>query len=632
MQVLTHWLWRLLPGNPMVVRIVQGGSVRMRDLWLRMGYLGALILLVFIGLMAGEGMGTNVSMSDLAKAGTKVFAVIAYGQVILVCLLAPLFMASAISQEQSAKTYDILLTTPLTNMQIVLGNLFGRLFFILSLLASGLPLFAVLLIFGGVRSSSVFIAFAVAASTAIFVGAIAVFMSVMRVGGRKAVFAFVISIAAYLLAAYLIDLIIIRKFFPAGGGAFFTTLLTPFHPLLVLEASISSSVYQIRSEDAISQYSFITRYLLAQPLHAYLFITSFISLALITWCAIVLRNVGRGSSKIVLYLKEKLRMRPEGERRRKPRNVTGRNPIAWRESHTRGNAFNAVVSRYGFVILGLLLAIGWLGSYHFGKLPTLAGMAPQEFFLNGLYVILLMEVVVITLVAIYMSAGCVSKEREDGTLDLLLTTPMTQKQYVWGKLRGLVRFLAILISVPVLTVAIISAYSILGDVFGWATASYIHNSRQTNTAAMRTNEALLMLPEAALIFTLVLVPFVALCIAAGMSWSLKSKGVLGAVIPSVIIIGLISLVLGFCGFNMAMSTPVIFGATVNSFSPTTSILMIINPWDYVQGFPAAPGFSRGFMIFSASIAAAGYFLVVVAMLNAMVKNFDQTVRKLSGTG
>ncbi len=627
----------MLLGNPMVVRIVKGGSVRMRDMWIRMGYLGALILLVFIGLMAGEGLGQDVSMSMLAKSGAKVFMITAYGQVALVCLLAPLFMASAISQEQSAKTYDILLTTPLSNMQIVLGNLMGRLFFILALLASGLPLFAVLLIFGGVRSSSVFIAFGVAAMTAVLVGSVAVTMSVSRLGGRKAVFGFVISIAAFLLGAYLFDLWVLRRLLTPG----FTTWLTPLHPLLVLESALSSTSYKPPSADMLVGMSRWKQFYLGHPFGAMMTIYGTASAVMMSWCAIVLRSVGRGDSKWIIWLKSKLRVgggNGGGERRRKARHVTGRNPIAWRESHTRGTGLSAIVSKYGFVVVGLLLGGGLLYAYHLGSLPSLTGAAggvaaQREVFQEWLFTLLLIEVLVITLVAIYMSAGCVSREREDGTLDLLLTTPMTQKQYVWGKLRGLVQFLSVMISVPVLTVAMVSVYTLVGHAMGWTTVTYQFQVQSNFGGGMaRAYQAVLMLPESALLLALMLVPFIALCVAAGMSWSIKSKGVLGAVIPSVAIIGAVSLVLGFCGFSMAQNTPVIFGATINSFSPTTSLMMIINPWEYVYSFHESSGKHRIFMFISALIAAGGYSVIVVALLNAMVKNFDHTVRKLSGTG
>jgi hypothetical protein len=46
-----EWLWHLLPANPIVVRIVEGGSRRVGHLWVRMGYLGALIVLMIVGLL-----------------------------------------------------------------------------------------------------------------------------------------------------------------------------------------------------------------------------------------------------------------------------------------------------------------------------------------------------------------------------------------------------------------------------------------------------------------------------------------------------------------------------------------------------------------------------------------------------
>ena len=108
MNLLGRYLWYLVPANPIVVRIVQGGSRRTRDLWVRMGYLGGLIALVLGGLLSSEAMGKDATITDLAKSGTKVFAIVAYGQVILVCLIAPLFMAGAINQERQGETFDIL--------------------------------------------------------------------------------------------------------------------------------------------------------------------------------------------------------------------------------------------------------------------------------------------------------------------------------------------------------------------------------------------------------------------------------------------------------------------------------------------------------------------------------------------
>ena len=104
MTAVAQWLWRLGPGNPMVVRIVEGSSRRPRDAAVRWLYLALVIVLVLLGIISGGGLGGEMTLGELAKAGAGVFAVVAYGQVILVCLIAPLFMARAIAAEQSGKT------------------------------------------------------------------------------------------------------------------------------------------------------------------------------------------------------------------------------------------------------------------------------------------------------------------------------------------------------------------------------------------------------------------------------------------------------------------------------------------------------------------------------------------------
>ena len=50
---LSHYFWRLIPGNPILLRVVAMGSKRKRDLFIRCGYLGLLVFLVFFLLFSG---------------------------------------------------------------------------------------------------------------------------------------------------------------------------------------------------------------------------------------------------------------------------------------------------------------------------------------------------------------------------------------------------------------------------------------------------------------------------------------------------------------------------------------------------------------------------------------------------
>ncbi len=652
MTALFYWLSNLGPTNPMVRRIVYGGSRRVRDFLIRVGYLGVLVGLVVFTMLTGGAMGGSVSMSELAKAGSAVFAVIAYGQVIGVCLLAPLFMAGAIASEQSGKTYDILLTTPMSNLQVVLGSLLGRLFFVLTLLASGLPLFAVLLVFGGVRGGAVVEAFLVAACTAVLVGAVAVTLSVLRAGGRKAVFAFVIGIAGLLVAGYALDVLLLRALDPSP----YTTWLTPLHPLLVLESSIRTVSYGPPPAEVVSAWlgeaavlRGVRGWWLAQPFEAFVTWTLGLSVVLLVGCSLFVRRLGQGAGALPGWLLWVLRLNP-GERMRAHRLVSG-NPIAWREANTRGQVASGILARWGFVALAWGGAAWLLWGFHRGTLPELptstggsrGAVAAQVETLHALLsVLLLLEVAVIVLVAIYMSAGCVSREREDGTLDIMLTTPVTPKQYIWGKLRGLVRFLALLIAAPVGTLLLVGGYMALGwyggawdgtYAFAWNAAPggvSSYGGGPSGGGAMVT-DAWVVLPEAGLLLGLMLVPFLALCVMAGMTWSLKAKTVIGAVVPTVLLLGGLAAVLGLCGLASAAKMSVV-GPVLNALSPATSVPMLLDPYGQAAGFASDPLVGRVALWSGGVLAAVVYGMIVYGLIAMRVKDFDQTVRKLSGTG
>lgn len=656
--------------------------MRMQHFWVRTAYLGALTLLVLMGLLTGSGMADAASLTELAKNGSMVFQFVAYGQVAFTCLLAPLFMAGAINEEYAGETFDVLLTTPLSNLQIVLGSFLGRLFFVLALLASGLPLFSVLLLFGGVAMESVFVAFAVAALAAVLVGAVAVALAVLRQGGRKAVYIFMISIAGYLVACYAADQVIRVARRPlvnvtagavqgnpqagseagaaaAGDGSRQTaaaepaagepltltpgsrwtvnfssgqtTWLTPLHPLLVLEASINSSNYRLPAAEDLVQVHPLVRFYVTRPLATFASITGVLSLVLLLWSALRLRSYEGSSTRWLIWLRAKLGLPAAGLEQRRPARTVWHNPVAWREANTRARGVGAILSRYSFPLIALMLASVLLYTYHTGLLPALQGASgvPDRAwtFRVSLLTLLLIEVAVIVLVAVYMSAGSVSKEREDGTLDLMLTTPITPRQYLWGKLRGLVSFLGVLLAAPILTLAMVAAYSLIGNLMGatWAKADYVI---LTAGSAARMKHPLL-LPEMALLLPLVLIPFVALCVTLGMNWSIRARGVLGAVVPTLGIVGVITAVTGFCGYSAAENIGVV-GPAVNAFSPTTSLVMFLNPWETVQGFAESPESSRVFLAMAAVIAAAGYSLIVSANIQAMTRGFDHTVRKLTG--
>src|ERR1043165_212230 len=98
MPVFINWLLRLLPTNPICMRLVQGGSRRMRHLYIRAGYLALMMIVLIFGLLNAMGTG-SISLRALAAGGASMFEGVSYLQVGLICILTPVFMAGAIAQE-----------------------------------------------------------------------------------------------------------------------------------------------------------------------------------------------------------------------------------------------------------------------------------------------------------------------------------------------------------------------------------------------------------------------------------------------------------------------------------------------------------------------------------------------------
>ena len=107
------YLYRLVPANPILLRVVSVAGKRRRDLIVRCAYLGLLIFLVIFALVSGDIAGGD--LDKLSRTSTEIFISLSYLQLALVSLLAPIFTAGAITQEKDSQTYDILLATPLTN-------------------------------------------------------------------------------------------------------------------------------------------------------------------------------------------------------------------------------------------------------------------------------------------------------------------------------------------------------------------------------------------------------------------------------------------------------------------------------------------------------------------------------------
>ena len=606
MPAALRWMSDLLPTNPIVLRLVAGAGRRKRDLLVRGATLGLLMLLVVFALL-GEG-GT---LKDMAQRGAGAFTLISYAQVAAICLLTPLFMAGAIAQESNPRTWEVLLTTPLSSAQIVLGNLMGRLFFAIALLVATLPLCLVTRIFGGVRGSGIFASFTVSLCTALLLGSVAVMLSVMRSAGKRGVFAFYAATVLALFATWGAD-VAMREPVSVGSDAVHTTWITPLNPFLALSSQLDSNAYQ-PWEFSAGEAGWLRRQWLGNPLGVMSVGSLVASAVLLGLATLRVRLVGsRAEASTGIMARLLRRVNKVGERA--PRRVW-HNPVAWREASLRLSTPAARAARWGLFIVGVLAAVLTLVAHRTGAMGTVSARLVLVALVSS-------EAVLALLVAISASATSVSREREDGSLDILLTTPIQPGPYLAGKLRGLIVVLWPAIATPSITLMLAAMYVLAG---GFGAASVVL-SRPIGTAML---DVPMVLPAAAFAFLPCFAGFMAFTVMVGLQWSVGSRGVIGSTVGALgVVVGVIA-VLGLCGAASMPEVPIL-GPIVACLSPVNLARAAVSPETALPASLVDPSSMRAGFILGSLLATIGYGVLTWAMLAAIRRSFMMTVRRLSG--
>ncbi|HEV7302397.1 MAG TPA: ABC transporter permease subunit [Tepidisphaeraceae bacterium] len=686
---ITDYLWRLIPANPILLRVIEAGGKRRRDLFIRCIYLGLLILVVVFSLNTQA-----TQLDQLTSISRQLFERMSYLQLALVALLSPIFTAGAITQEKDSQTYDILLATPLTNGQIVLGSLLSRLFFVIALLISGIPIFSITQIFGGVAIRDIIQSFNVAAATAFVTGSMAMAIATFKVGTRRTIFSFYFFIVLYLVGTALLDQLDAFKINLTTGALSTTSWMTGLNPFLALQTIFGSELYAPPAMTDLPPdlQGWPWGWYLARPAGFYITFMFFLSFVLVVPSIVMLRRLAQSTVSLRSWILQKLHV-SKGATTRKPRFVWS-NPIAWREAKTKASAARATLLRYGFMLAGVAGAVVLLWLYSSTTTPAMyidrtsydsatgiftvytpdsatnyeiRANQPVDVKVNGqpgtledlrrrmavdvttsggnarvlasvtatevpsalsatalqgyLLGATIVELAIILLIVTNAAASTVTREKEDGSLDLLLTTPITSRYYIWGKLRGLVSFVLPLIAVPLASVAIFIVYDMYRLLSGSGGVGF----------------RWIVLPEALLILPGMFVIVCAFAAILGMQMSLRMRTTVTAVMASVGIVAGVTGTLGWCGYTFLESgRGSDIAVAIGSFSPFTLLGLLINPQAVSYNFnPANPTWASELadarvLIFIGSWIAIGIYTAVVwGMYTGMVKNFDMTIRRQS---
>jgi len=238
-------------GNPVIGRELRVRVRVGRAYMLQAFYLAFLILIVALTYQAA--IGDNPDLRNpvrVQEALVEFYRLVMSMLVALIALIAPALTANAITLERERKTMDLLLATPLTARQLLVGKLLGSFAFIVLLLALTLPVSAVSVLLGGVSFPELLKAYLLIACGGLVLCAIALFSSVYARNSTLAVLWSYLRVAGFLLATGV--LIALQDVLAMGGRgagalnlAFPQVLLNPFAAPFVADLQVDFVRWQV---------------------------------------------------------------------------------------------------------------------------------------------------------------------------------------------------------------------------------------------------------------------------------------------------------------------------------------------------------------------------------------------------
>jgi ABC-2 type transport system permease protein len=172
-----------LLANPVLSRELRGRIRGNRALIILVIYLtitAAVTLLVYAA--AASSFSGGISDPEAGRGiGKAIFLTVMTASLIQVCVITPSLTAGTISGEKERQTYDLLITTLLSPLQIAFGKLASALAFALLLILAALPMAGLSFLFGGVSGVELLIGVLGLVVTAVCYATIGLFWStVMR--------------------------------------------------------------------------------------------------------------------------------------------------------------------------------------------------------------------------------------------------------------------------------------------------------------------------------------------------------------------------------------------------------------------------------------------------------------------
>jgi ABC-type transport system involved in multi-copper enzyme maturation permease subunit len=439
----------------------------------RAGYGAILLVLIWTGWQIMIGWRTVYEVGILARFEQILFRALVLTQLLMMLFFAPIAAATSVAHEKDRRTFILMLMTDMADWEIILGKLGSSLLLITVLLAAGLPVLAISLLLGGISPSQLLQIELVTLATGIVGGSVGLIVANWRDRTFQSLALTVLAVVLGLAAIEVVGLIVPFQINNQPVSAY----LDPFRVTsMIMESTSSALLLPVTI-------SFI---IFALALALILNVSSIFMLR--RW------NPGRNepreqreapkaeelievdetvmdaaeyNSRLSDKLAEGFATSTQADDstglavpRRTHRRVTGsqreyrhawNNPILWREFATRAYGNKPLMIKAAYVVAVVMFA-----SYIFtgANAQGDAWRVTRAMVPLGILSLLLINAQGVT---------SLTSERDIGALDLLLVTELTPKQFIYGKLYGVLYNTKEMILAPIILTWIMVAIGRIGS-------------------------------------------------------------------------------------------------------------------------------------------------------------------------
>jgi ABC-type Na+ efflux pump permease subunit len=377
-------------------------------------------LLTILGITTWQatiGFSREATLGEAAAFGLLLFQIVVFVQLLLTVFFAAMSAAGAVSQEKDRRTFILLLITDMRDYEIVLGKLLGALLPILVQLLVTAPFLSLLLLLGGIAPEQVLQAVLVLAASAVAAGSLGGLIALWRERTFQALALSVLFLVLYVCITQAIGVLGPRL----DAGINWYRVQAWLDPFVTMQTVLGPPA---GGWDGLAP--------------AYGFV-----LVMMLWCA-VLNGIGiwklrkwnpsgepimqREGPQEVLDTDESVELEKRAKAHAAPgklRNVW-QNPVLWREIATLAYGRRPLLVKLAFgVVLALILYFAVNELNRPGGRPAFAAA-------YGLVPVAVLSLLLVSAQA----ATSVTSERDTGALDLLLVTDISPREFVFGKILG----------------------------------------------------------------------------------------------------------------------------------------------------------------------------------------------------